>query len=318
MGTVCQVVLALGVSQEFLPVLGRASCQGKCAGCSLVKIAEGGRNICCTICDRCMEFLVKAAIPVAVVVVLALARKYMAVSVARPSERSHSRAELDARFISDQWIVGLQMAVVGVVFAWVTHEALLWTNRYLSKGDGGVEFHLWPQSAIWWFFPGFGALCLCWEITLRLWALFGHKEAARLYNYWSNLKNGFDGVKLLRWMAILVLLPSGILTILALPMRCSLREIDLRDCGYAFAGCKVYRYSDARRMTIIEGWRNRDGKLTRRAGIVIDFNDGRRWSSADIGDFLARPDPALVEFLKKKTGLPYEHAETEDDIPPLS
>lgn len=70
-------------------------------------------------------------------------------------------------------------------------------------------------------------------------------------------------------------------------------------------------------MTIIEGFRNRDGKLTRRAGIVIDFSDGNRWSSADYGDFRAGVDPALADFLQGKTHLDYDYAETEADIPPL-
>lgn len=63
--------------------------------------------------------------------------------------------------------------------------------------------------------------------------------------------------------------------------------------------------------------RDRDGKLTRRAGIVIDFSDGRRWSSADIGDFNERLDPALEQFLENRTHLLYNYAQTEADIPPL-
>ena len=70
-------------------------------------------------------------------------------------------------------------------------------------------------------------------------------------------------------------------------------------------------------MTIIDGFRDRDGKVTRRAGIVINFNDGQRWSSADIGDFSERPDPALKQFLENRTHLHYDYAQTEADISPL-
>ena len=48
----------------------------------------------------------------------------------------------------------------------------------------------------------------------------------------------------------------------------------------------------------------------------LDFEDGRRWSSAKIGDFKPTVDPALADFLVKKTRLPLNHAETEADIQP--
>jgi hypothetical protein len=126
----------------------------------------------------------------------------------------------------------------------------------------------------------------------------GHREDAVLYAYWTNLKAGFDSTKILRWLSILIVLPIAALTILALPMHVILGQAEIRDCGYAFRPCQVYRYSDARRMTIIDGFRDRNSRLTRRAGIVIDFSDGRRWSSADIGEFNARVTRDCKSFLQ--------------------
>lgn len=252
---------------------------------------------------------------IAVSFVFTLARRYMsAASVKAPPGRP-SLADLEKRFGNTQWIVGISMLVVGVLFAISTHAALVLLNRYFSTKDGPAEFRLWQQNAIWWFFPGFGALALSWEIVMQFWSDFGNREEAHLYNYWSIQKSGFDAPKLLRWMAIVVVLPIGLLTVLALPMHAELRQDDIHDCGYAFTPCHVYRYVDARRMTMIEGFRTRDGKLTRRAGIVIDFSDGRRWTSANIGDFSNTVDPAFANFLAKRTQLPLNHAQTEADIP---
>ena len=69
--------------------------------------------------------------------------------------------------------------------------------------DGPADFRIWPQSAIWWFFPGFGALTLSWEITLQLWSHLGNRDDASLYAYWSNQRTGlmqpgyFDGLQFL-------------------------------------------------------------------------------------------------------------------------
>jgi len=264
-----------------------------------------------------MDSFVKALVPFAVLILFALARKYIPASSIRTTTHNYSLEELDARFSSTKWIVGASIVVVGVIFAFGTHAIVVGLNHFLAASDGSTQIWLWPQSAIWWFFPGFGALALSWEIILQIWALFGNREDAYTYAYWSSLKAGFDSTRVLRWMAVLIALPIGVLTLLELPVHAALNQDEIRDCGYAFAPCKVYRYADTRRMTIIDGFRTRDSKLTRRAGIVIDFNDGRRWSSADIGDFRAQLERSLEVFLESRTHLQYNYAQTEADIPPL-
>src|SRR5262249_52108949 len=115
--------------------------------------------------------------------------------------------------------------------------------------------------------------------------------------------------------ALVIAAPIGVFTILALPMHASLRHQDIRVCGYGWAGCTTFDYSAVVRMTEIKGFRGRDGKLHLRAGIVLDFADGRRWSSADMGDFHDSVDPRLSDFLLKRTGLPLGQADAEIDIP---
>lgn len=268
--------------------------------------------------DQFISFLGKALVPFVVFLVFALARKHLPAASAEPPKHARSKEDLTALFRHTQWIVGLCMLVLAILFALGTHALLVWLNRYLATADGPAYFHHWPQSAIWWFFPGFGAISLCWEMTLQLWSRFGNREKANLYSQWTNQSVGFDSRRILRWMAALIALPIGVLTLLALSMHTSLREYDIRDCGYAFARCKTYRYDAAKRLTMIEGFRTRDGKLNRRAGIVIDFNDGRRWSSAKMSEFGHTVDPSMTEFLERKTGLALDYAETEADIPPAS
>jgi hypothetical protein len=256
-----------------------------------------------------------ALVSFVVFLVFALARRYMSAAPMKSPTDQVSLDDLDARFRSTKWIVGLSLVVIGILFFVSVHAAFVWLNRVIAAADGPAEFRLWPQNAIWWFFPGFGALALSWEITLQLWSQLGNRDDANLYAYWSNQRTGFDATRLLRWMAVLIALPIGVLTVLALPMHTVFRQNDIRNCGYAFAPCKVYRYADARRLTVIEGFRDRDGKLVERAGVVIDFADGRRWSSADVGDFNKTVDPAFADLLARKTKLTFNYAQTEADIP---
>ena len=207
------------------------------------------------------QFAAKAIVPVVVAVCLALARKYLKPS-ARLSEAQLSA--LDERFQRTKWVVGISIVAVALIFVWTTHYVLVSVNRYLAAGDGAeASLHLWPQTAIWWFFPGFGALALCWEITLQLWSAFGRADTARSYRLWSDGRAGLDCTRILRWMALVIAAPIGVLTVLALPMHASLRHEDIRVCGYAWTGCKTFDYSKAVRMTQIEGFRDRDRRARR-------------------------------------------------------
>jgi hypothetical protein len=199
------------------------------------------------------ESLGRALVPVVVLLVFALARKYLPARSVKAPDPQYRVADLDNQFRNTQWIVGISMAAVGILFAVGTHAAFVWLNRHLSLHEGAAEFRLWPQTATWWFFPGFGAVALTWEIVLQLWTRLGNGQDARSYNYWSIQKSGFDVTKVLRWMSALIVLPIGVLTILELPVHAALRQDDIRDCGYAFARCQAFRYADARSLTISRG-----------------------------------------------------------------
>jgi hypothetical protein len=268
----------------------------------------------------------KLFVPLAILGALALFRRYVPSTQVEGADGEYSIADLDARFAKAKWAVPVCMVLIGVLFAWGTYRAFVTLSRHFAAVDGPAAFRLMPQTATWWFFPGLGALALSYEITLQTWSLFGNRREANLYSEWSNLKTasrggryaGMDSRKVLRWMALVIALPIGILTALELSAHTSLHQSDICQCGFALSPCKVYPYADARRLTVIEGFRDRDGKLIRRAGIVVDFTKGRRWSSSDIGDFRKSVDPTLASFLANKTHLPLNSATTEADIPKSS
>jgi hypothetical protein len=115
-------------------------------------------------------------------------------------------------------------------------------------------------------------------------------------------------------MTAVIVLPIAVLTALALPEHDSLQETVIRRHGYGLKDARTFAYSSARTLAVVEGFRDRDGKLIRRAGCVLRLADGSVWSSAKIGDFVPTVDPALLAFLQRKTGLRPVYAETEAEI----
>ncbi len=207
------------------------------------------------------------------------------------------------------------MVFVGAVIALCANFLLVSLNRLGAILDGPADQVLPPQSAIWWILPMFGGGCLAWETTLGLWSLFGDKKEASLYAYWTIATAGFDATRVLRRMTAIIGIPGLLVTLLAVPEHDVLRHNDIRARRYGFKAAKTYLYSEARRMTVISGFQSRDGKLIKRAGIVLDFADGSRWSSADISDFKRSVDPELLSYLKTKTRLEPEYAVAASDIP---
>jgi hypothetical protein len=271
-----------------------------------------------------VEVIGRGSVVVIVIVVMMAFRKFVPAPAARhQGERLDSEA-LEEEFMPYRVRVIGGMIAIGVFFAGLSWCLLSRTNIFLARLDGPADFVFLPQPSTWWFFPALGALSLSWELTLQVWAFFGDRKIVNLFSDWTNqsptfwgANYGMDSRRILGWMTLLIALPIFAFTTLALNMHATISRQQIRDCGYAFRPCTVYEITDLKRITRIDGFRTRDGKLTRRAGIVFDFADGRRWSSADWGDFKKSIDPALVKYVREITPLPLGSATTDRDIPAL-
>jgi len=228
------------------------------------------------------------------------------------------------RFQNYQPWINFFTVVSALCIFFATHWVLSAINRSIAHLDGNPEIYLLPQPAMWWGCAGVLGFIFGFELTLQVWTAFHDSAVVNLYNSWIaeqpksyKSRNVYvDTWKLFRRLALFIALPVALFTVLNLPSHASIGPQEIHECGYAFSGCETLAYSTARRMTAIRGFRTRNGDLTARAGVVVDFEDGRRWSSANWGDFKSSVDPALIDLLLRKTNLPIENADTEKDIPP--
>ena len=260
-----------------------------------------------------VDILGRMIVPAAVITALGLLRRYL------PARKTDPQAQLDKHgdvedFTRANVAVYAVMVLVGIGFAYESHLALIQANRHFAEADGPAAFRFFPSTAIWWFFPGFGALCLSWEITLFLWSVFGDRRRVSRFIDWTNENAGYDSTRALRWAALFVATPIGIASLLAIPLHSSLGENEIVVGHYATLGRQVLPYSQARRLLSVDGFRDRNGRLSQRVEIIIDFRDGTHWSSAFSGDPTPGVDSRLEYFLQQKTGLTPERAETEADL----
>jgi hypothetical protein len=251
----------------------------------------------------------KAAATAAVLVGLALAKKF-----AKPPADPLLPDQGDVALPSD-FLVNLSMVLVCVLLALATHAALVAGNRFFATRSEQIELILYPSRAIWWFFPGFAALCLSWEILLRLWILFA-PEQANAYRRFSAERSGFDSTRVLRWLAVLIVLPIGLLTLLALPIHTTLTRTGIDQGHFASLTREFLPFAAAQDLTLFDGYTLRNGSFQPRAGLLIRFNDGRSWNSADVGNAKATVDPRLLGILTRDTGLPLRHVHIQPQTAP--
>lgn len=253
-------------------------------------------------------------VPVFVGVSLALLRRYL--PAPKPKIRgSYSVVELDGQFAYATWIVNIAMIAVGTLLAIGLYKVLLLLNHSFG-GEADAKFVVRPVHAIWWFLPGFGAVCASWDIVLGVWALSGAQKEAELFRYCTSAKAGYDATRALRAMLIFVCLPIAIATCLAIPMHSVFGSTEMHFRDYASLTTAKYSYSDIRLFAVVDGYRDRDGRFHHQPTIVLHFRDGRIWTSNPNKDLQNPIDPMLVEYLGTKTGLSVVHAEAEANLPP--
>jgi hypothetical protein len=253
-------------------------------------------------------------VPAVVALVLGLLRRYL------PARKTDPQAQLDSDgnvedFTYANTAVYTAMIVIGIGVAFISHKGLAAANRDFADADGTAVFHLLASDYLWWFFPGFGALCWSWEITLFLWSLFVGRAKVNRYIDWTNERAGYNSTRALRLIGILITLPVGLATLLAIPIHSTLSDSEIVVGHFASLHRERLPYAQARHLALVNGFRDRYGKFGARAEVIVDFAGGKSWNSADNRDFTPQPDPGLAEFLQQKTGLPLERAETEADLP---
>lgn len=197
-------------------------------------------------------------VPAAVIGVVGLLRRYLPTPKANPQTQLDSNGDVED-FTSANVAVYASMVIIGIAFAISSHWALVAGNRYFAKSDGPAAFYFYPSGAVWWFFPGFGALCLSWEITLFLWSILQGRAKVNRFIDWTRECAGYDSTRALRWMTMVIAAPIGVATILALPVHSTLRENDIVVGHYATLVRQHLPYSQARRLVLVDGFRDRSG-----------------------------------------------------------
>jgi hypothetical protein len=234
-----------------------------------------------------------------------------------PSGLSQDQIEdLEAKFFGWQTIVNLSCVATAVLFLFGSHFLLTDVSRLLAISDGLSGLHIHYQQAIWWFFPAIGAFSLSFEIVLQAWSVFASRRIVGLYADWAarqpkRARSGstiyYDSRKRCRHMALLLALPVGVGTGLALNMHTTFANDGMHEYGYAFAAPKIHPYDQIRRVIQVDGVQGKHGFISKPYD-VLDFADGYRWSQHAWDDSSPGITEALDDTIQAHTNLSFLHA----------
>jgi hypothetical protein len=207
------------------------------------------------------------------------------------------------------WTVALLLALSFFAFRWVNHE---W-----AQIDGPAVLRVYATSVIWCFFPGFAALAIPWPLTISLLRRLGRTDEADSITTESNRSGGMDSYRVMKWLCIGLVGPIAGFTILAIPIHLTITDSALFVGHYAQWQSERFDLSQARRVTLVDGVRYRDGSLHLQKDLYVDFADGRRLDANTAADGGTSVPDTVLKLLLEKTHLPVRHAQTKEDIPGL-
>lgn len=258
-----------------------------------------------------LDWLPRALVPLVIALVLSLFRRI----VPPRSRLANSRYDQQQGPVPlPTGVIGGTMWALGIGFA-LTFFLLRDANRLWARADGQSVLTLYATPWIWCFLPFFSALAIPWPLTVWYLRRVGRKDEADNIAGVADRKGGMDTFRVMKWMGIALVGPIALFTLLAIPVHLSINDSEVRLGHYASIRAERFPFSEARRATLIDGYRLRDGSFQRARDIVIDFADGRRLRGNAVGDGGTDVEERVVQLLLDKTGLRPAHVLTLEDIP---
>lgn len=206
------------------------------------------------------------------------------------------------------WLVAIPVVTFSIA---ATVRSL---NALITSAQGPVEFQLAPTPAWWYLYGGMGGLSFSLSLTALAMRWLAGRDRYASWTFSHNQQAGFDTDRVAHYFALVIMVPY---TLAFLPsIGCHTRFSDDEIGIQTYADLKETRYSyhDVRSIAVVKGSLMRNGEFYKDPRIVIDFKDGRRWSSRDSFRDPEEINPDLAAFIALKTGMEYQYVDTAADL----
>jgi hypothetical protein len=147
------------------------------------------------------------------------------------------------------WSLGIGFALLFFV--------LRGANHWWASLDGPSILTQYATPVIWCFLPAFAALAIPWPLTVWYLRKVGRWEEADSIEDSADSKGRMNSFRIIKWLSIGLVAPIAAFTLSAIPIHLSISDAEVRVGHYASFRSEVFPLDQARRLTVIDGYRLR-------------------------------------------------------------
>ncbi|MGC3968431.1 MAG: hypothetical protein QM775_13955 [Pirellulales bacterium] len=203
-----------------------------------------------------------------------------------------------------------ELAALFPFFIFATLSTLLWW--LLLRNLGGLVLSGLPESKFLlatpdaaWFLPAIflGIVTAALPMHLLYSRLLGERYAE--YNHYTNLRTGFDGFRIFRWMAIILVPLCLLAALIGLDWYTRVLDDRLIDNSPLSIGETEHRYADIAEIRAVATFRAPNGNIVQKPYFQVVFNDGFTWSTRNIlNSWNADENREMIEFISRQADKP--------------
>jgi hypothetical protein len=166
------------------------------------------------------------------------------------------------------------------------------------------RYFLFPPAAFW-LIPSFflGLVCTVWPLQWLYRFLLGKRYAE--FIHYTGMRDGFDGRKFFRWMALAIFLVAFGLLPFALDCYTRFTDESMFINPFWSFGEREYPYSEVAEVRAVAAFIAPNGNRVESPHFEIAFRDGYVWSTRQgLRDSDPEKDGVIVRFVSSKSGKP--------------
>ncbi|RJE72764.1 hypothetical protein [Reichenbachiella sp. MSK19-1] len=172
-------------------------------------------------------------------------------------------------------------------------------------------FLIKQNSGTWFVIGIFSALGISTSIYILIVRLAKKKLASEYWRYY-NLKYGFNASKLLKYLAIGILLVVTIFTSLTLNSNVKVFDESISINGIFDITPTKYDLNEVVEITEFEKAIAPNGKVVEKKHHSLKFTDGRTWRTTDDMRSFTKKDSTIIKYLLDRTNLVLKRAEIDE------
>jgi hypothetical protein len=258
--------------------------------------------------DLFVRILQTSAIAIGIPLALSLLARLFPYKPADLAELKIDFSELQIRYAKWEVAALIPFFAFSFLSGYLIFRGLVWVLHHSIPQGEGSRFLMLPDEYFFALPALFIGILVGAAPTDLLYRLL-LKERYAEYTLYGNLKTGFDSWRVIKFLALTIIIPSALLTCLAMDCYAGFTDDRMITNRFWGIGENVRAYQQITRIRQVQSFKAPNGNIIERPFYVLHFNDGSTWSTknqlyrfAEDSDLNQQKEAELIIFIAGKIG----------------